>query len=83
MFDVNDRDSTRVTPYRTDEGDSTPGETAALAASIKPKSNLDDEKACELQARLIAFYRQELSRQERNRAEMAVDEDYYDNIQCT
>ncbi|MDN7179094.1 hypothetical protein M0D69_13935 [Caballeronia sp. SEWSISQ10-4 2] len=37
----------------------------------------------ELQSRLISFYRQELSRQESNRAEMAVDEDYYDNIQWT
>lgn len=82
MFDLNDEDATRVTPARTDEGDLTSGETAALAAKAS-NGDLDGEKAVQLQARLIDYYRQELSRQEGNRAEMAVDEDYYDNIQWT
>ena len=29
----------------------------------------------------MGFYRQELDRQAQNRYEMAIDEDYYDNIQ--
>ncbi|MGF6600353.1 hypothetical protein P3T23_005088 [Paraburkholderia sp. GAS448] len=33
--------------------------------------------------RVLSYYRQELARQEHNRAEMAVDEDYYDSIQWT
>ena len=45
------------------------------------KSELDSEVAQELQARLMGFYRQELDRQAQNRYEMAIDEDYYDNIQ--
>ncbi|SEH89609.1 portal protein [Paraburkholderia hospita] len=82
MFDLNDDDATRVTPARTDEGDTPADTAAALAASVKP-NDLDGEKARGLQARLVSYYRQELSRQEGNRAEMAVDEDYYDNIQWT
>ena len=45
------------------------------------KSELDSEVAQELHARQMGFYRQELDRQAQNRYEMAIDEDYYDNIQ--
>ena len=45
------------------------------------KSELDNEVTQELHARLMGFYRQELDRQAQNRYEMAIDEDYYDNIQ--
>ena len=45
------------------------------------KSELDSEVTQELHARLMGFYRQELDRQAQNRYEMAIDEDYYDNIQ--
>ncbi|AOJ09652.1 portal protein [Burkholderia mayonis] len=81
MFDLNDDDSTQVVPARTDEGDLSHGEEVALTESAADP--LDSEKAQELHARLLSSYRQELSRQEENRVEMAVDEDYYDNIQWT
>lgn len=81
MFDLNDDDATRTTPARTDEADASPGEQA-LSTQAKP-NDLDSEKVIQLQRRLVSYYRQELSRQERNRAEMAVDEDYYDSIQWT
>ncbi|ULR75117.1 portal protein [Burkholderia phage JC1] len=79
MFDLNDKDLTRVTPARTDEADLSPGE----AVSRSPSNELDSEKNIILHGKLISQYRQELSRQEDNRAEMAIDEDYYDNIQWT
>lgn len=79
MFDLNDNDSTQLVPARTDESDLSPGEQAPQ----QPADPLDSEKAVELHSRLLSYYRQELSRQEPNRAEMATDEDYYDNIQWT
>ncbi|AAQ54984.1 phage portal protein [Burkholderia phage Bcep22] len=79
MFDLNDKDSTQLVPARTDEGELSPGEDAAQRE--KPANPLDSEQAVELHSRLLSYYRQELSRQQDNRAEMAVDEDYYDNIQ--
>lgn len=44
-------------------------------------NDLDNEKNSALHARLMAFYTQELTRQEANRKEQAEDEDFYDNIQ--
>ena len=44
---------------------------------------LDSEKMTTLHSRLMSFYRQELDRQQDNRAEQAIDEDFYDNIQWT
>ncbi|AEZ50861.1 portal protein [Burkholderia phage DC1] len=79
MFNLNDSDSTQLVPARTDERDPSPGEQAPA----QPADELDSEKAVELHGRLLSYYRQELSRQEPNRAEMATDEDYYDNIQWT
>lgn len=79
MFDLQDEDQTRVIPARSDENDPSPGEEADAA----PANELDSEASQLLHGRLLSYYRQELSRQEDNRAEMAVDEDYYDNIQWT
>ena len=45
------------------------------------KSELASEVTQELHSRLMGFYRQKLDRQAQNRYEMAIDEDYYDNIQ--
>lgn len=79
MFDLNDKDSTRLQKALSGESDKSAGEIP-----VTTKANiLDSDEYQELQRKLIAFYRVELSRQEENRAEMAVDEDYYDNIQWT
>lgn len=48
---------------------------------IPPEHELDGHDAIERHKRLMAYYRQELNRQEENRFLMAQDEDYYDNIQ--
>lgn len=80
MFDLDDENKTRVVPARTDEADPTHGETANAGTR---QSELDEERTRHLHSRLMSFYRQELDRQEENRAEMATDEDYYDNIQWT
>lgn len=77
MFDLQDKDSTRVTPARTDELE--PGSDV----TVTKEHQLDAEPMVALQRKLLSHYRQELSRQEANRAEMALDEDYYDNIQWT
>ena len=42
---------------------------------------LDSEKGRALHRRLMGFYTHELDRQAENRAEMALDEEFYDNIQ--
>lgn len=75
MFDLNDKDATRVIPARTDEFDPSPEVGAA------PEHELDSERMRTLHGKLMGYYRTELDRQEANRAEMATDEDYYDNIQ--
>ena len=79
MYDLNDKDSTRVKAPVTGEKDGIGGEIKATMAA----SDLDNDEHMDLQRRLLSFYRQELDRQEENRAEMATDEDYYDNIQWT
>lgn len=79
MFDLNDDDLTRVKPARTDESDPTPGEEGG---ETRPH-DLDSDDNRILHSKLLSQYRQELDRQEENRAEMAVDEDYYDSIQWT
>lgn len=80
MFDLEDDDMTRVKPARNDEGELSPGEKANAG---KRANDLDDDGMKMLHGKLLSYYRQELDRQEENRAEMAVDEDYYDNIQWT
>lgn len=54
-----------------------PGKTPALAK----RSDLDGPKMAALHSQVMGMYKQELDRQAENRAEMATDEDYYDNIQ--
>lgn len=79
VFDLNDNEATRLKPARTDEADTAHGEEGQVA----PANELDSDKFQLLHTKLMGYYRQELDRQELNRAEMAVDEDYYDNIQWT
>lgn len=77
MFDLQDKESTRVIPARNDEGD--PGTSEPITVAHE----LDSEDMVELHARMLSHYRTELDRQESNRAAMATDEDYYDNKQWT
>ncbi len=83
MFDLENDDLTRVKkglPARlADEG--VRGE---LVEDDEPKGNpLDDQAHHELHGRLLGFYQRELDRQNENRIQQAIDEDYYDNDQWT
>lgn len=49
----------------------------------KKKHALDSEKMMRIHGRLLSRYETELDRQAENRADMAIDEDFYDNIQWT
>lgn len=80
MFDLNDDSLTRVDRNATPI-DRLPEAAGTVEKSDIPKSALDGDKAIELHARLMSYYRQELDRQAENRFQMAIDEDYYDNIQ--
>ncbi len=48
-----------------------------------PEHALDGHAAMALHRTLMGYYRQEMMRQENNRIEQALDEDYYDHIQWT
>ena len=54
---------------------------AEEAASGKKQDNLDSMENQALHNRLMAYYVRELRRQEDNRAEMAMDEEFYDSQQ--
>lgn len=49
----------------------------------KKKHALDSEKMMRIHGRLLSRYETEIDRQAENRADMAIDEDFYDNIQWT
>lgn len=51
--------------------------------SVKKLSDLDSEKMQSLHRLMLGRYESELDRQADNRVEMAIDEDFYDNIQWT
>lgn len=80
MFDLNDPALTRVDKNSTPV-DRIPDQGGSIEPPPPQKSELDGERGQELHSRLLAYYRQELDRQSENRFQMAVDEDYYDNIQ--
>lgn len=79
MFDINDELTTRTvsgSPELRHESDDGKGE-------LVPDHPLDSEEMSALHGKLMAYYRQELDRQSENRHQMAIDEDYRDNIQWT
>lgn len=82
MFDLNDEENTRVKkglPSRLAEEELEDGE---LGEDDEPKGNvLDDEVHHRLHGQLLGFYQRELDRQNENRIQQAIDEDYYDNDQ--
>lgn len=49
--------------------------------SAPPSDPLDSDDSMELHGRLLGYYQRELDRQNDNRIQMAIDEDYYDNDQ--
>lgn len=79
MFDLRDEGLTRVNTNSTPI-DRMP-ESGGGVEPPPPASNLDTADKQELHRLLLSYYRQELDRQSENRFQMAIDEDYYDNIQ--
>lgn len=83
MFDINDEENTRVKkglPARLAEEEMASGEL--VHDDDEPKGNvLDDDAHDRLHGQLLGFYQRELDRQNENRIQQAVDEDYYDNDQ--
>lgn len=80
MFDLQDQNLTKVDRFSTPV-DRIPDQGSAVEPPAPPANPLDSHESYELHARLLSYYRQELDRQSENRFQMAIDEDYYDNIQ--
>lgn len=80
MFDINDANLTRVDKFATPV-DRIPDQGSSVEPPAPPANPLDSGDNQELHRRLLSYYRQELDRQSENRFQMAIDEDYYDNIQ--
>ena len=79
MFDLRDSNLTKVDKFATPL-DRIPDQGSSVEPP--PSTNqLDSDDKQELHRRLLSYYRQELDRQSENRFQMAIDEDYYDNIQ--
>lgn len=79
MFDLNDPSITVVKPGSPEDRLNT-----AVSSEPPPQENpLDNSEYSRLHTQLLNYYRMELDRQSVNRFEMAIDEDYYDNIQYT
>ena len=77
MFDLNAKDgSVRKKKYESPIPTSKDG----APEPVKP-NDLDSEKMADLHHRLLDLYTRELDRQHDNRADMARDADFYDNIQ--
>ncbi len=80
MFDLRDNNLTKVDKNSTPI-DRMPEQSQSSVEPPASTSQLDSDNAQELHRRLLSYYRQELDRQSENRFQMAIDEDYYDNIQ--
>lgn len=81
MFDLASEDHTRIknglaSRIADDEAQQYAGE-----ANAPEGDPLDNEDSVDLHKRLLGYYQRELDRQNANRIQMAVDEDYYDNDQ--
>ncbi len=80
MFDLNDEGLTRVNTNSTPI-DRLPPDNGSSVEPPDPKTSLDTADKQQLHRLLLSYYRQEIDRQSENRFQMAIDEDYYDNIQ--
>jgi hypothetical protein len=81
MFDLRDTNLTKV-----DTNSTAVDRLPQPEMTVEPppsQSPLDTAEKQELHRLLLSYYRQEIDRQSENRFQMAIDEDYYDNIQWT
>lgn len=80
MFDLSDDSITRV--KKGSPEDRMPNDQTG-DGEAEPANSLDSDQMQTLHGRLLDYYRIELSRQEENRYQQALDEDYFDSIQYT
>lgn len=78
MFDLNDKTLTRVKRHDPFGGAASSKEAKEVATKA---DKLDSDRMVRRHGMLMSYYRQELDRQAENRYQMAVDEDFFDNIQ--
>lgn len=79
MFDLASDDHTRIKKGLASRvGQDYEGEYEEVEAASNP---LDDDEHHRLHGKLLGYYQRELDRQNDNRIQMAIDEDYYDNDQ--
>ncbi len=84
MFDTDQREGADFEGGRVKKDDAWSRVSGAdEPAQPKKQHALDSEKNQNLHRVTLAMYEQELDRQADNRSQMAVDEDFYDNIQWT
>src|SRR5690242_11032694 len=88
MFDLAAKDgSVRAKRDKGPSGDAMPASHNPRTAMAEPTrgssktTNLDSPAMVELHKQMLACYADELDRQGDNRAEMAEDDDFYDNDQ--
>lgn len=80
MFNLEDDEQVKVTRARgLGNTDEFPDEQAE--DTNEAEHPLDSDANQELHRRLLGYYQQELDRQADNRAQMSIDEDFYDHIQ--
>lgn len=77
MLDLQDPDKTRVV-RAFDPDDRYGGEEVEHEVH-----ELDNEANTDLHGRLVAYYQEELDRQQWNREQQSIDQDFYDHIQWT
>jgi hypothetical protein len=79
VFDLASDDHTRIKKGLASRvGQDYEGEYEEVEAASNP---LDDDEHHRLHGKLLGYYQRELDRQNDNRIQMAIDEDYYDNDQ--
>lgn len=83
MFDLSSDDHTRLKPGLGSRISQDDDLYAGDEPERAPENPLDDDEHHLLHCRLLGYYQQELDRQNDNRIQMAIDEDYYDNDQWT
>lgn len=79
MFDMASDDHTRIKKGLASRvGQDSEGEHEEVEEAVDPLDADDNQK---LHGKLLGYYQRELDRQNGNRIQMAIDEDYYDNDQ--
>lgn len=83
MFDLNDPERSRVEKGLGGRLEDSDPEYEGEEVEQSDPDDLDGEQMMVLHGKLLGNYQRELDRQNENRMQAAIDEDYYDNFQYT